>query len=121
MCLKVLSIGYQFSLGLPLHKGTYDKGVCSFTTENVSVSEFIGTDLKGLLLETPTGDQPALTACDNFSKYEIQQPHILKKTLTLRVTLHSLCWPSAILFVFLHWIILGLQEPTFPSYQISVA
>lgn len=50
------------------------------TKENVNsmrenVSEFVGNDLKGLLSETPAGDQPVLTACDNFSKHEIKQPH----------------------------------------------
>ena len=109
-------MGYQFLLILPLQKGTYDEGECNSIRENVSASEFIGNDLKGLLSETPTGDQLVLTACDNFSKYEIEQSHKHKKTLTVRDTLHSPCWPSAILFFFfLQWIILGLQEPMFPS------
>lgn len=80
--------------------------------ENVPASEFIGNDLKGLLSETPTGNQPVLTASDNFSKYEIEQAHKHKKTLTVRDILHSPCWSSVIFFFFfffcLHWIILGL-------------
>lgn len=83
-------MGYHFLLGLPLQKGTCDKGECNSMRENVS--EFVGNDLKGLLSETPTGDQPVLTACDNFSKPEIEH----KPPLTVRDTLHSPCWPSAI-------------------------
>lgn len=88
---------YQILLVLPLQKETYDRESNSIR-ENVSASEFIGNDFKGLLSETPTGDQPVLTACDSFSKYKIEQPQKHKKPLTVRDTLHSPCWPSAMLF-----------------------
>lgn len=76
-------MGYQFLLGLPLQKGTCDKGECNSNRENVS--EFVGNDLKGLLSETPTGDQPVLTACDNFSRHEIEQPHKHKPPRQLEI------------------------------------